>query len=729
MVIDSADNPKVLMDPVSSQMTLMGQADLSTLPEIREFFTISQRGSVLITSTNNEAAQMLTGNFAHHIEIEEMSESEAIALLKSKLHSKVAHTEDDARELVKAAEYMPLTISQTAGHISMDYPKFKIADAIEKLRSPNEDTTRLLEGSLHETNRDTRRTNSFIKSWHLSFQYVRDAYPSAARLFLLMCLFDRQNIPEVLLAGQYGQETTAALTATRPRKSWWRRLKQRRSRKRQRTVERQIPQKDKKGAFLEDWRVLNSLMLIKTNLDGDHFSMHRLVQYTTRRWLELQGEQKLWSAKFVGIMMLCFPKYDYDNWKMCQYLFPHAQQVANYRPADEATLEKWATLVHNIAQYAGYEGSHRSAERLGRLAMETLITLKGERDEETLRCVYDLGETLSCLQRKAEAETLHQRAWHGRMKLLGADHLDTLKSAHALSDALSAQERYEEADALTQQLIEGYERVYGATHKNTLCLLTQLTFGYAMTGRAEQAEALHRRAVALEAEASGKEPRKNFAEMRMLAALLNMQGKAAEAEGLLVDILQYWEEQDGLQHDETIKTINFLGQALTQQGKFDEAATHYRRVLDVFSDLEPKSREEALRSLDSLAQVLLVLRHLEEAEIISRRMIDESTKLLGHDHVDIYVGYHTLADVLTQQERFPEALDIYEKAYTGTLSLVGAGHPDTVEFLNDFNAAKNKLLTWPGQANEISTQSGMVFTGVNAGLPMDTCHSQGGVLV
>jgi len=705
MVIDSADDTSVLTDPFSNEPQASTNHDTSPLPQIREFLTISQNGSVLITSTNNEAAQLLTGNCAHHVEVEEMNEGEALALLKSKLHSKVIHTEDEAKDLVKAAEYMPLAISQTASHISMDYPKFNMAQAIEKLNNPDQDATRLLESSIHESNRDMRRSNSVVKSWHLNFQYVRDKHPSAARLLSLMCLFDRQDIPEALLVGQYGEEAVTVLVPAGPRQPWWKRLRRRRSKRNKRTTERRTTAKEKNSAFTEDWRVLNNLMLVKTSLNGLHFNMHRLVQHTTKRWLEINGEMNAWSTKFVSIMAICFPKHEYDNWKLCQYLFPHAQHVASYRPTDPAALKRWASLVHDIAQFAEFAGNFSPAERLGRAAMQASEDVMGECNDVTLQYVYDLGTKLSRLHRKEEAETLYRRAWEGRLALLGPDHTDTLESAHRLGGFLSMQNRWDEADAMTNRAIEGYERVYGPKHDKTEAFLVQLTFGYVMNERFEQAERLHRRVCEIQKEEFGEESVQNYSNMRRLASLLNMQHKAAEAEVLLLQVLQVEEAKHGLLHVETIQIINFLGEALTQQDKLEDAATYYRRVLDVFTDLGEKAREDALTSLNSLALVLSRQGHLEEAQTIAQRMIDEATKLLGADHVDTYAGYHTLAEVLTQREDFHEALAMYEKAYVGMCGRVGAEHADTMEYLNSLNAAKNRLLAWPRDADSSSIES------------------------
>jgi tetratricopeptide (TPR) repeat protein len=702
MVLDSVDDTNTLTAPVRDSKKMSNGLEPLLLPQIREFIPISQKGSILATSTNVDAAQLITGNCADHIDVGEMSEDEALALLKSKLHRKVIYTDDDARELVKAAEYMPLAISQLAARISIEFPRLTLSQATDKLNNPDQDATRLLEGSAHELNRDVRRTNSVVKSWHLSFQYVREKSPSAARLLSLMCLFDRQGISETLLVGEYGEEVIAS---TQPHLPWWNRIRKRALHKRKRIAAREDATSVKKHNFDADWRILNSLMLVKTSIGGHHFNMHRLVQYTTRRWLEVHGELEAWMKKYVMILRSYFPLPDYQHFEeshfkdshfeACQYLFPHTQHVASYRPTDLATLRRWASLLLDISLFAHHQGNNTAAEKLGRVALAMLDELVEERNKYTLRCLNQLGVALQALNKYQEAESLLRRAWKGREALLGPDHLDTIDSAYRLGDVLNVQQKWDEGEAIEMQVLEGCGRVYGATHIDTLSLMSRMAFGCIVNGRYKQAERLHRRVFEIRRTASGEQSEQAYQYMQGLARLLNMQGEAAEAEVLQQQVVKAGEARSGLHYSGTIQSINLLGEVLIKRGKFEEAAALLNRVLEIYADLNVQAREQACFCLNNLAEVYLQQGKLSEAECVGRNLIEQWETLLGSDHVDTLVGVHTLADILTQQERFEDALELYERAYRGTEQRCGAEHSDTVRFLNDFNTAKIRALAWP----------------------------------
>ena len=172
----------------------------------------------------------------------------------------------------------------------------------------------------------------------------------------------------------------------------------------------------------------------------------------------------------------------------------------------------------------------------------------------------------------------------------------------------------------------------------------------------------------------------------------NMQGKAAEAENIHRQVVEYRTRTSGLDHSETIKSVNFLCESLIKQRKLDEAVAQYRSVIDIYTDLDEKARQEALLTMNSLAETLVQQGHLDQAEAVCRRLVLESERLLGADDCNTLIGVHTLADTLSKQERYGEALQLYERAYIGTEKRCGADHPDTKEFLEDFNRAKRTML-------------------------------------
>src|SRR5204863_6675652 len=127
-------------------------------------------------------------------------------------------------------------------------------------------------------------SNSVITTWQISFDYIRSMRPSAAELLSLMSFFDRQGIPEYLLPGDVKSEG--------------------------RNDSNNRSGDDDSGAgsnFEENITTLRNYSLITVSEEGDAFEMHRLVQLSTRKWLEACGQLEKWKQQYITRLSQAFP--------------------------------------------------------------------------------------------------------------------------------------------------------------------------------------------------------------------------------------------------------------------------------------------------------------------------------------------------------------------------------------------------------------------------------------
>ena len=109
--------------------------------------------------------------------------------------------------------------------------------------------------------------------------------------------------------------------------------------------------------YREGVAMLRAYSLIATNIEGDLFEMHRLVQVAAR-WLEMQGELENWRAQYVARLCSALPTGDYKNWLRCQILFPHAETMAGQRPLDKDSLKDWTAVLNNVGWFAWAKESY-----------------------------------------------------------------------------------------------------------------------------------------------------------------------------------------------------------------------------------------------------------------------------------------------------------------------------------------------------------------------------------
>ena len=86
------------------------------------------------------------------------------------------------------------------------------------------------------------------------------------------------------------------------------------------------------AGFEDDIDMMRSYCLVGMSGGVDMFEMHRLVQFSMKKWLEQHGELVGWQERYVDIMYEAFPSGQYENWSKCQALFPHAEAMQLFRP-------------------------------------------------------------------------------------------------------------------------------------------------------------------------------------------------------------------------------------------------------------------------------------------------------------------------------------------------------------------------------------------------------------
>ncbi|KAF2258231.1 TPR-like protein, partial [Lojkania enalia] len=526
MIVDNADDSGVFSSPLDS-----GRLDQATVV-LSDFLPQSPNGSILFTSRSREAAFRLTGSYRDIVKVDRMDREHALALVRKKILG--GYEQDDAVALIEALDYMPLAITQAAAYINQRAPRATVAKYVHKLGQGGRDRAKLLDLDIGDMRRDGKASNSIMVTWQISFEYIRRARPSAIRLLSLMSLFDRQGIPESLLSGRYGEVD------------------------------------DDQSDFEDDLNMLLNFSLASTDLSGSQVEMHRLVQLSTKRWLELNKELEAWKEKYLTLMDESYPVGRYENWTVCQALFPHAQAVVDARPINDR-LEAWASTLFKAAWYASEMGNYQAAWEMGISALEARKVTLGEEHPDTLNSLNSIGLVLVWQGKFKEAEAMHQRALQANKRVLGDDHPSTLTSIANLASTYRNQGRWKEAEELFVQVIEISKRVLGADHPDTLTSMANLASTYRNQGRWKEAEELEVQVMEMSKRVLGDDHPHTLISMANLASTYRNQGRWKEAEELEVQVMEASKRVLSDDHPHTLTSMANLASTYRNQGRWKEA--------------------------------------------------------------------------------------------------------------------------------------------------------------
>ncbi|OAL56144.1 putative kinesin [Pyrenochaeta sp. DS3sAY3a] len=523
LVLDNVDDARFLLDRPTTNLT-------DGSKPLREYLPHCERGSILVTTRNDEAALKLVERRRDVIAVKPMDKPSAVALFKKKLGT--WGNSSAVAELAVVLEYMPLAIVQAAAYISQRVPRYSVAKYLDEYRKSERKRTSLLDYDEGQLRRDWEAKNSIIVTWQMSFEYIQQTRPSAADLLSLMSLFDRQGIPEALLQRQASQRG-AQRSQKEPRKDAWGSDEE----------DNGSQSSTSDDQFEDDIVALRNFCFVTVDTSGTSLEMHALVQLATRKWLEANSKLEQWKQQFVSSLHAAFPTGEYGNWAACQALYAHAKAAVGQQPEDELSIVEWATVLYRAAWFAERTGNIGDAEMLATKAMKARKKVLGQEHEDTVRSVAMVGLAYKLGGRWDEAEKLGVQVMETFKTKLGADHPDTLTSMANLASTYW-----------------NHKTKLGADHPSTLTSMANLASTYRDQGRWDEAEKLFVQVIETRKTKLGADHPDTLTSMNNLAFTWKAQGQSAEAIDLLRQCVQLCRHVLGDNHPDFLSSLGALKQ-------------------------------------------------------------------------------------------------------------------------------------------------------------------------
>jgi tetratricopeptide (TPR) repeat protein len=526
MILDNVDDGSVFFggnDAIRGVSSHDQAADLQ--PPLETFLPQSPNGSILITSRNSTAAINLIDTFGKLIPVEPMEEADSVELFKTKI-LRDKSSESDLKELAQALEGIPLAITHAAAYIR-SRPRVTVSVYLRLFRESEVNQVNLLNNDeMKDLRRDYSIRHAVIRTWQISFNQIQQTKTEAADLLALMSMFDRQGIPERLLLNNMDQLQ-----------------------------------------FEDTMALLINFSLVREQAGGSAFEMHRLVQLSTRKWVELNRQLERWRSEAIKVIARLFPSGEYETWSDCQILLPHAREIMSSGVTDQQDLLSLASVNTNLGWFYMLKGNLIRAEPILQEAIMVREKGLGANHPHTLASVSNLASVLESQGRYKEAESMNRRALKGSEEELGANHPATLASVINLASMLERRGRYEEAELMNRRALEGYKKELGANHPATLTSVSKLASVLESQGRYEEAESMSRRALEGNEKELGANHPATLTSVSKLVLVLLSQGRYEEAESMNRRALEGYKKELGAIHPATLASSN-IALVLENQGRY-----------------------------------------------------------------------------------------------------------------------------------------------------------------
>ena len=726
LVLDNLDNVSVLFTSQEvAPKPPSGDRDSQLRHSLLSYLPQSANGVILVTTRTSSAAVKIVEP-GDVIVVDPMTNTDAITLLKKKLYKSA--DDRDLEELARILEFMPLAIVQAAAYIQQKGVRYSVRRYIEAFQKNEKQQTSLLNYEAGHLRRDPEAKNSIIITWQISFNEIREKWPSSADLLSLMSYFDRQGIPEDVLKVQLREEEIPDS------------IKQNDDGVRDDENDEKEGNEDDGASEISSESMfeaaverLRSYSFVSTGVDGRTFEMHGLVQLATRKWLKVHGEDEKWKAQFCMKLNVVFPTGDHENWSLCETLFPHAKSAERQRPMENASVRAWAQILWKAGWYALARGDYGEAERmceksaralrkalggedvetsysLGMLAltysnqgrwteaeqievqvMETTKRVLGDEHPDTLTSIADLASTYWNQGRWTEAEQIEVQVMETTKRVLGEEHPSTLTSMANLASTYRKQGRWMEAEQIFVQVMETRKRVLGEEHPDTLTSITDLASTYRKQGRWTEAEQIEVQVMETTKRVLGEEHPDTLTSMANLASTYRKQGRWTEAEQIEVQVMETTKRVLGDEHPDTLTSMANLASTYRKQGRWTEAQQIFMQVMETTKRVLGEEHPDTLTSIADLASTYRDQGRWTEAEQMEVQVMETRKRVLGEEHPDTLTSMANLASTYRDQGRWTEAEQIEVQVMETTKRVLGEEHPDTLTSMNNLAYTMKEL--------------------------------------
>ena len=575
------------------------------------------------------------------IVIPSLSTEEATELLHSRL-SEEEQDEDNAVKLVTELGHLPLAVAQAAAFINEN--SYSISQYLGSLSADEEEIKELLGEEFYDLRRDQDIQVSVLRTWKLSFDIIKKQKPRAIEILSLMAVLDRQGIPRFLL--QKDGESVVGLTIA--------------------------------------IGTLQAFTLITAEKGGVAWGMHRLVQLSTRAWLEHEGSLEHSQTEALDLLVAQFPDAEgcFEQWGLCEILFPHVQAVLRCTFTTDVLRLQRVKLLEAAAVYDREQGRYDDAYKKILEGFEIREVIQGKEHTDVMNSLTELGLIQERRGKYAEAEEAHRIALSTRTKMLGEEHPDTLQSLGYLAGSFWWQGKYVAAKEHQKRALELKKKVLGEEDERTLSTMSDLAVVLENLGDLNGAVQMHRRSLALQEKAYGEKHRRSVEKMRILGSALEKGGKHQEAEAMFRR--SWWQNnnQFGPHHPSTQESLEYIAGSLWYQREYVKAEELLREALKHRVDALTDEHPDTLLSKKKLAGILDSQGKHDEAEGLHQQVVNARSSRLGKDHPDTLASMSDLAVVLQHQKRFDACKSLHREVLSTRTRTLGEHHPHTLSSMD-----------------------------------------------
>lgn len=536
---------------------------------------------------------------------------------------------DRVSELAKKLDCLPLALSQAAAFMNKN--RLSIADYLERMSAPSDEMVAELMTRPQPLEAQTGVPKSIYDTWRLAYEAIRSHNSLAVDVLALMSFLEQNSIILDLLKAAFCTGPDVKLV-------------------------------DALGE-------LRDYGLIHPGSMADTFTMHRLVQVTTKKWLKESKLDVQWARAALMTIADQFPNSDnIPSWPECAAWLPHASKILQcplFRSS--ADQEALATLHLKVGHYYFQTGRWSEARASTEIACEIRTDILGPLEAPTLEAKDQFIIIVRQLGLSNLAEATARNVKRYRKRKLGMKNELTLQSYSRLGATLHDQGQFADALRYAEKAMKGFQDLHGATdplHPDILFSKYRLGSLYDLVGDYSRSEAFLSEALeGLNQQGRGETMHASLVLYR-LAYLQRSLGNYRKSEDSAVASMEMRRKLLGSDHPDTTKAYFSSGWSMQCQGRYEESADVFTAVIEVCKKRIGEHHAYTYTASYFLAESLKGLGEIKQAKELHDRVLAGRKKVLRKNHPDVLSSQVGLASVLLMLGDSKRAEELTLEVYT-----------------------------------------------------------------
>lgn len=334
----------MILDNCDNQNIVQGEGNE---PSVLHQLPVPSRGKILATSRRKDVAFSISGSENALVHVEAFSPEEAVMCFKQLLPNDNA-ADNEILSLARDLDLLPLAIRQAVAYISIQ--SASIEEYSRLLASSETSKLVLLEQHFQDTTRADGVPNGVLRTWLVSFDQMLQQNEESAKILCFMATLDRSRIQDHIL------------------KEVW---------------------KDPLAFRANIGLVLAFSFIGVVGSRQNAYTMHRLIQLSTRTWMVRRGEKETFDRMaLTSILKLFEHAVTTFTWADCQLLLPHARLLLSNNFDNSEVANKKIKLMELVEAFENpplwqLSSQHNSETYRRLLAMEDLVDTSSTLDSDS----------------------------------------------------------------------------------------------------------------------------------------------------------------------------------------------------------------------------------------------------------------------------------------------------------------------------------------------------------